>query len=61
MGQACIAGSRIFVHEPVYDAFLTQFTAVAEKLSTQLGDPFDPANQYGPQVSQTHFDVRTCQ
>ncbi|KAI0344316.1 aldehyde dehydrogenase [Trametopsis cervina] len=53
-GQTCSAGSRVFVHAKIYDAFLEQFTAAAKALKT--GDPFDPANWNGPLVSQQHFD-----
>jgi aldehyde dehydrogenase (NAD+) len=56
MGQACTAGSRIFVQEGIYDTFLAKFTAVAQALTQTTGDPFAPGTQHGPQVSQTQFD-----
>ncbi|KAF8154950.1 aldehyde dehydrogenase [Crassisporium funariophilum] len=56
MGQACTAGSRIFVHEAIYDKFLEQFSAIAQDLGKNTGDPFHPGTQHGPQVSQTQFD-----
>jgi len=56
MGQVCIAGSRIFVQEGIYDAFLTQFTAIAKYLTSATGDPFSNETQHGPQVSQTQFE-----
>ncbi|KAH9855742.1 aldehyde dehydrogenase [Lenzites betulinus] len=53
-GQCCCAGSRIFVHEKVYDEFLTRFTDHVKTL--KVGDPFDPEAFQGPQVSQAQYD-----
>lgn len=55
-GQCCCAGSRIFVHEKIYDEFLTRFTDYVKTL--KVGDPFDPDAFQGPQVSQQQYDVR---
>ncbi|KAI5118337.1 hypothetical protein M0805_009140 [Coniferiporia weirii] len=53
-GQACCAGTRIFVHEKIYDEFLKRFTAKAASL--KIGDPFGVETYQGPQVSQLQFD-----
>jgi aldehyde dehydrogenase (NAD+) len=53
-GQCCVAGSRLFVEEKVYDRFVEKMTAKAK--SRRVGDPFDPATEQGPQVSQEQFD-----
>ncbi|KAG1733659.1 putative 1-pyrroline-5-carboxylate dehydrogenase [Suillus paluster] len=53
-GQACTAGSRIFVQAGIYDEFLKRFTAHA--LSLKVGDPFARDTYQGPQVSQTQFE-----
>ncbi|KZV59828.1 aldehyde dehydrogenase [Peniophora sp. CONT] len=53
-GQACCAGSRIFVQEGIYDKFLDAFTKKA--LSLKLGDPFANDSYQGPQVSQLQYD-----
>ncbi|KAF7558088.1 hypothetical protein G7Z17_g133 [Cylindrodendrum hubeiense] len=48
-GQVCAAGSRIYVHESIYDAFLLAF---AEKLvGTTHGDPLLPETTKGPVIS----------
>ncbi|TRM59449.1 aldehyde dehydrogenase domain-containing protein [Schizophyllum amplum] len=53
-GQACCAGSRIFVQSGIYDKFLAAF---AEKTrSIKVGDPFGDDVDQGPQVSQQQFD-----
>ncbi len=53
-GQACIAGSRLILHERVADEFLDRFIALAE--SIRIGDPLDPATEMGPLTSATHRD-----
>jgi len=57
MGQACTAGSRIYVQEGLYDRFLQGFTKVAEGLTKATGGPFEAGVQHGPQVSSTQFEV----
>ena len=53
-GQACIAGSRLIVHERIADAFLEKFLAIAKTI--RLGDPFDPQTEMGPLTSTIHRD-----
>jgi hypothetical protein len=56
-GQSCVAGSRIFVQEGIYNEFLSKFTATAAHLTSKIGDPFDHGTAHGPQVSKVQFDV----
>jgi succinate-semialdehyde dehydrogenase/glutarate-semialdehyde dehydrogenase len=49
-GQSCIAAKRFIVVEPVADEFLRRFTEAMDALV--VGDPFDPATQIGPIVSE---------
>jgi succinate-semialdehyde dehydrogenase/glutarate-semialdehyde dehydrogenase len=49
-GQSCIAAKRFIVVEPVADEFLRRFTEAMDALV--VGDPFDPATQVGPIVSE---------
>ena len=51
-GQACIAGSRLLLHEKIADAFLEQFIPLAQ--SIRLGDPLDEATEMGPLTSAQH-------
>ena len=53
MGQCCIAGTRTFVHEDIYDAFVKKAKERAEK--RVVGDPFDLNTESGPQVEKKHF------
>ncbi|MGE3402436.1 MAG: aldehyde dehydrogenase family protein [Vicinamibacterales bacterium] len=53
-GQACIAGSRLILHEKIADAFLDKFVALAK--SIRLGNPLDPNTEMGPLTSAGHRD-----
>lgn len=53
-GQACIAGSRLLLHEKIADAFLAQFIPLAQ--SIRLGNPMDDATEMGPLTSLQHRD-----
>jgi aldehyde dehydrogenase (NAD+) len=53
-GQACIAGSRLILHEAIAEDFLGRFIGLAE--SIRLGDPMDPATEMGPLTSAGHRD-----
>src|ERR1019366_1690960 len=49
-GQSCIAAKRFIVVEPVADEFLRRFTEPMDALV--VGDPFDPATNVGPIVTE---------
>lgn len=53
-GQACIAGSRLILHEAIADEFLQRFIALAE--SIRIGDPLDQSTEMGPLTSAGHRD-----
>jgi 5-carboxymethyl-2-hydroxymuconic-semialdehyde dehydrogenase len=56
-GQRCTAGSRILVHDRIYDKFVADFAGRAERL--QIGDPLDPDTIIGPLISRGHWDKVT--
>jgi aldehyde dehydrogenase (NAD+) len=51
-GQACIAGSRIILHESIADEYLDGFLKLAK--SIRLGNPLDPNTEMGPLTSKQH-------
>ncbi|MCY1332882.1 NADP/NAD-dependent aldehyde dehydrogenase PuuC [compost metagenome] len=53
-GQACIAGSRLILHERIADDFLGRFVELAK--SIRLGNPLDPNTEMGPLTSALHRD-----
>lgn len=52
-GQVCLAGSRLFVHERIYDEFLDRFKERAE--SMRFGDPLDPQTEFSCLASEEHY------
>lgn len=53
-GEICTNGTRVFVHDSIYDAFLEKLVSRTRKL--KIGDPMDPTTQVGAQVSKGHAD-----
>ena len=45
-GQSCIAGSRLYLQNKIYDNFLDKLIEQANKI--KLGSPLDPNTQMGP-------------
>ena len=54
MGQACIANSRIYVHESIADQFKEAFKAIFK--AAKKGDPLLPETQQGPQADEIQFE-----
>lgn len=54
-GQSCTAGSRLFLHEDIYDEVLG---SLVDKLgSLVVGDPLDEASDMGAVINQKQFDA----
>ena len=53
-GQTCICGSRLLVQRSIHDAFVEALVAIARTI--RIGDPFDPATQLGPLISEAARD-----
>ncbi|MDQ3232730.1 MAG: aldehyde dehydrogenase family protein [Pseudobdellovibrionaceae bacterium] len=56
-GQCCAAGSRLYIHDKVYDKVIDGIAKIAK--SIQLGDGIDPKTQMGPLISREQLD-RVC-
>ncbi|HEY9786443.1 MAG TPA: aldehyde dehydrogenase family protein, partial [Candidatus Obscuribacterales bacterium] len=53
-GQICLAGSRLFVEEPIYKEVVDQ---VVERVkSIKVGDPLDPKTEMGALISKEHME-----
>lgn len=62
-GQSCVAGSRAYVHESIYDRFLAALVSRVALL--RVGDPMDEATEMGPlatkgQVERIGHEVDTA-
>ena len=53
-GQVCCAGSRIFVHEDIYDKFVPEL--VKRFNSVTVGNPLDPNTQMGSQIDKRQMN-----
>ncbi|MGD9609897.1 MAG: aldehyde dehydrogenase family protein [Desulfovibrionaceae bacterium] len=53
-GQVCCAGSRAFIHEDIYDAFLDAAVKAFKKI--KVGLPWDPETQMGAQVNTRQLE-----
>jgi aldehyde dehydrogenase (NAD+) len=53
-GQVCSAGSRILVHEDIYDEVVERMVARAR--SIRIGDPLETSTAMGPLVSKTQLN-----
>lgn len=53
-GQACIAGSRLFVQRSIYDTFMARLTELT--LELRVGHPEKPGTHMGPLINEAHLD-----
>ena len=53
-GQVCCAGSRVFVHEDIYDRFVEE--AVAKFNSVKVGLPWEADTMMGSQIYEAHLN-----
>jgi succinate-semialdehyde dehydrogenase/glutarate-semialdehyde dehydrogenase len=58
-GQSCIAAKRFIVVDEVADEFLARFTEAMDALV--VGDPFEPATDIGPIVTEVQRDELVAQ
>jgi len=54
-GQSCIAGSRLYLQNKIYDNFLNKLIERANKI--KLGGPMDPSTQMGPLASFKQLEI----
>ena len=53
-GQSCTAGSRLFLHESIYDSFLEKLVKKLKGL--KIGDPLDESTDMGALINRTQFE-----
>jgi betaine-aldehyde dehydrogenase len=56
-GQSCTAGSRLFVHQSIFDSFLDRVTGKLSKF--KVGDPLEESSDMGAIINRKQFD-RVC-
>ncbi|MEH0628468.1 aldehyde dehydrogenase [Streptomyces stelliscabiei] len=53
-GQTCMAGSRVLVHNDIYDEFADALAQRASEI--KIGDPMDPASEMGTVACRSQYD-----
>jgi betaine-aldehyde dehydrogenase len=53
-GQSCTAGSRLYLHESIYDSFLDKLVRRLGRL--KIGDPLDETTDMGAIINRVQFD-----
>ncbi|OXS15500.1 betaine-aldehyde dehydrogenase [Zobellella denitrificans] len=54
-GEICTNGTRVFVHNDIYPAFMERLLA-RTRSNIVAGDPLDPATNFGALISKAHYD-----
>ena len=58
-GQVCCAGSRVFVHEDIYDKFVKDAVKAFNKI--KVGMPWEPKSQMGSQIDKNQVKkIQQC-
>jgi acyl-CoA reductase-like NAD-dependent aldehyde dehydrogenase len=53
-GQTCVAGSRAYIHQSIYEPFVDRIVKRAQKIT--IGDPMLAATQMGPVATKTQLE-----
>lgn len=53
-GQSCSAGTRVYIHEDVYDLVIER--VIAELAKLRIGDPLNEATEVGAIISREQFE-----
>ncbi len=55
-GEICTNGTRVFVHEAVYESFMQRLLE-RTRSNIRIGDPLDPETNFGALISEKHRDL----
>ncbi|MGJ9384352.1 aldehyde dehydrogenase [Salipaludibacillus sp. CF4.18] len=54
-GQSCVAGSRLFVHQDIYDSFVEKLVARVKEI--KVGDPMNEESEMGPVATAAQLET----
>ena len=55
-GQVCMAASKVYVQEGIYDKFVAAYKGGLEAATKTVGDPWEPTTMMGPIVYKIQFE-----
>jgi aldehyde dehydrogenase (NAD+) len=55
-GQVCIAASRVYVQEGIYDQFISRYKSAVLAKRAKIGDPEHEGTEIGPLADKVQFD-----
>jgi acyl-CoA reductase-like NAD-dependent aldehyde dehydrogenase len=56
-GQVCVAGTRLILHESIYEEFLEGLNGFCAALKPGNGFDYETGVNFGPVISREHFDT----
>ncbi|KAJ7167472.1 aldehyde dehydrogenase [Mycena filopes] len=54
-GQTCVSGTRLIVHDTIWDEFMPLFVEKANSIRRRMGDPSNPKSTMGTVISERHL------
>ncbi|KAJ7693759.1 aldehyde dehydrogenase [Mycena olivaceomarginata] len=54
-GQTCVSGTRLIVHEDIWDTFMPLFLEKTESIRRRMGNPSNPKSTMGTVISERHL------
>ncbi|KAJ9646942.1 hypothetical protein H2204_000634 [Knufia peltigerae] len=55
-GQVCMAASKVYVQEGIYQKFVDKYVAYMKEKATTIGDPRDEKTEIGPLVDEGQYN-----
>ncbi|PPQ65576.1 hypothetical protein CVT26_000525 [Gymnopilus dilepis] len=55
-GQTCVSGTRLIVHEKIYEEFMSQFLEKVKSIRRRMGDPMNIKSSMGSVISRKHLE-----
>ncbi|KDR83901.1 hypothetical protein GALMADRAFT_236382 [Galerina marginata CBS 339.88] len=54
-GQTCVSGTRLLVHDTIYDEFMALFVQKVQSIRRRMGNPSNPKSTMGTVISPRHL------
>ncbi|KAJ7780969.1 aldehyde dehydrogenase domain-containing protein [Mycena metata] len=54
-GQTCVSGTRLIIHESIWDVFMSLFVEKANSIRRRMGNPSNPKSTMGTVISERHL------